>query len=127
MSVTERPFRSSDRAAASPANPPPRITTRGCRPFICMRCPLAWFSLEPGATLHDAAVHEDRRARDVARAVAGDEGDDARDLGRSREASHGNGLFEALQLGGIGLGRRVDGCRDGAGTDADYRDAVRRV
>lgn len=74
--------------------------------------------LQPRNVLHHAAVGDDRRGRQVTRPVSGEEGDDARDLFRSRRIQFGK-RRGVLHCGEVN--RRSDRARG----NADDQDIVR--
>src|SRR5271167_4930484 len=64
--------------------------------------------LQPRTALHDAAVGEDGRGREVAGSGPGQKGAHAADLFRLCHAPEGDGVVEFLEGGGIVEGGRVD-------------------
>src|SRR5579875_2460490 len=83
-SVTSTGSRPSSRAAGSPPNPPPTMTTR-CR--LGAGATAVKDSSQPRTGVHEAAVDEDGGGRHVSGAFTREEGHHLADLRRVRHAA----------------------------------------
>src|SRR5438552_3701723 len=82
--------------------------------------------LKAWARVHDATVGEDGGGREIAGPLTGEESHDGANLSRLGHAPERDGGVQRLQLGGIGLGLRVDRCVNRSWPDADDGDTHRR-
>src|SRR5205807_10645183 len=106
----------SNRALASPADGGVGLTGD-----FGSRVPVP---LETDAVLHDAAIREDGRSSEIARAISGDEADDAGNFLRPRDTPKWYGRFQLGQLGWIIHCAEVDRCCHRTGTHPDDKDVV---
>jgi hypothetical protein len=81
--------------------------------------------LQPRNVLHHAAVGDDRRGRQVNRPVSGEEGDNARDLFRSRHSNQRNRRIQFGKQRGVLHCEEVNRRSDRARGNADDQDIVR--